>query len=736
MKKLALGRRFAAVSAVTALAVTGMSGAPAFAGPGPSTDAAASVGVDNSSAIVRLSAEPLATSTKAVRKNGKVDLTDPATRSAKADLAQQRNALRAWLRRNAPQAKITGEYDFALNAVAIRLNGTSLETLRRAPGVVSASYQGTYTPTAADPDLALINGLQGWAASGATSVQGAPSTWAGYGIKVGIVDTGIDAQHPCFSDALYPKADQSGDTRFTNNKVIVARVFNNKIQQGKYTAEALQDHGTHVAGTVACNLETPATVGGAEIPYAPSGVAPGALLGNYNVFPGTVQSARSEDIANALEAAAEDGMDVINMSLGGGASGIQDLLTMAVDNLDRAGIVVAVSAGNEGPGPRTGGSPGTAERALTAGASSVGHYVGIPISSGGTQVSVGAIGDFATPTTDITAPLGVVLDGTNLSTACAALPAGSLVDQIALISRGGCTFGQKILAAEKAGAIAVVVVNIAPGDPSAMGGDGVNNPTIPAVMAPLADRAALMSLDGATVTLGAQKAYTRTDNDNVLMSFSSWGPTDVDFRVKPDVVAPGGNVLSSIPMANCDATVDTHGCWAFFSGTSMAAPHLAGMAAVVQAAHPMWDAWQVRSAIINTADVDGVKTFTKEGEKVVLLDVQRVGNGLAQLDDAVGATLLLDRPSISFGAVPTGAGKTLTQSFQVTNVSDGTVALDLTVKGDTAFTASATDTDLAPDESTTVTVTLTLPRGSKAGNVQAHLVLDANTHLVLYAFAK
>ena len=735
MKNLTLGRRLAVVSAMTALAVTGAGAAPAFAAPAPSSDAPVSTGLDRSSAIVRLSADPLATSTKAAHKNGKVDQAAPATRSAKAELSQQRNALRAWLKQNAPQAKITGEYDFALNAVAVRLNGTSLETLRKAPGVVSASYQGTYTPTADDPDLALINALQGWSAAGAASVDGDPSTWAGFGVKVGIVDTGIDATHPCFSDAGYPAAARSGDPRFTNNKVVVAKVFNNKINQGKFSAEALQDHGTHVAGTVACNLETPATVEGADIPYDPSGVAPGALLGNYNVFPGGVQNARSEDIANALEAAAEDGMDVINMSLGGGASGIQDLLTMAVDNLDRAGIVVAVSAGNEGPGARTGGSPGTAERALTAGASSVGHYVGIPISSGGSQVSVGAIGDFPTPTSDITAPLGVVLDGSALSTACSALPAGSLAGKIALISRGGCTFGQKIQMAENAGALAAVVVNNAAGDPSAMGGDGVNNPTIPAVMAPLADRAALMALDGATVTLGSQKAYARTGNDNLLMSFSSWGPTDVDFRVKPDVVAPGGNVLSSVPMANCDPAVDPNGCWAFLSGTSMAAPHLAGMAAVVRDAHPAWDAWQVRSAIINTADVDGVLTF-RDGAKVPLLDVQQVGNGLAQLDDAVGATLVLDRPSISFGAVPKGAGQTLTQTFQVTNVSAGTITLDLTVKGDAAFTASAADAELAPGESTTVTVTLALPRGSDAGNVQAHLVLDGHTHMVLFAYAK
>ena len=130
-----------------------------------------------------------------------------------------------------------------------------------------------------------------------------------------------------------------------------------------FTPEAIDSHGTHVAGTVGCNFETPATVSGVEIPYCPSGVAPRVLLGNYNVFPGDVASARSEDIVNALEAAYEDGFDIANMSLGGGIHGVQDLLTHAVNNLDEAGFISAIAAGNSGPGYFTIESPGSAARA-------------------------------------------------------------------------------------------------------------------------------------------------------------------------------------------------------------------------------------------------------------------------------------------------------------------------------------------------------------------------------------
>ncbi len=577
------------------------------------------------------------------KPNGRVNPSAGKSQAVRAALAKERNAFRSWLRSNAPQAKITGEYDFALNAVAVRLNGTDAALLRTAPQAVSVVQQSFYTPSAetiSDPDLARIDGVEGWALAAPTMETGQPTTWAGHGVKVGIIDSGIDATHPCFSDTGFPKTPQFGDKKFTNNKVIVAKMFNNKAKNLGLTPEAIGAHGTHVSGTVACDLDTPAVVDGAVIPYTPSGVAPGALLGNYNVFPGTVENARSEDILNAIEAAVGDGMDVLNLSLGGGASGKQDLLTTAIDNTDRAGVVVAVAAGNSGPGYGTVESPGSAERALTAGASSVGQFVGLPISDReGTEVAVAAIGDFPTPEEKITAPLGVVKDGDGaLGQACEAVTA-DLAGKIALVSRGTCSFGTKVFNAQRAGAVATVVVNNIPGDPIAMATDAAFLSEIPAVMVAQEDLAVLMGLDKQSITLGAEKTYTAktytaTGNDDILADFSSQGPTDVTFRVKPDVVAPGVNVLSSVPADAC-ADPGTTGCWAFYSGTSMATPHLAGMAAVVRQAHPDWDAWQVRSAIINTATTDAVKQT--RAIKVPETDVLKIGSGLANLERAVGA---------------------------------------------------------------------------------------------------
>lgn len=707
----------------------------------PSSDApAAGATVDTGSAIVQLAGDPLSTYVKTKPAPGKkIDFNSNTVKAYRAQLNKLRNDFKAWLRANAPAARVTGEFDISLNAVAVQLNGTSLDLVRRAPQVARAEYEGLYYPTADDPDLGIIKAIDAW-----TSAGGGPST-AGEGVKVAIVDTGIDQTHPCFSDSGYSGQTQLGDARFTNNKVIVARVFNNKTPSRGYTAKAIQEHGTHVAGTVACNYNTPATVNGVTIPYGVSGVAPRALLGNYNVFPGDVQSARSEDILNALEAAYADDMDVANMSLGGGASGIQDLLTIAVDNLDQANMVVAVAAGNSGPGHYTVQSPGSAARALTAGASTVPHFVGAPLTvtnADTTTTTYGvAAGEFKTVTSDLTRPLGVVFTSTGgLSTACSALTAGSLTGKIALISRGACTFSTKIRNAQNAGADAVIVVNNVAGDPVSMGQDGTpNQPAIPAYMAGLGDRTALMAAGGQSATIGATNAYFSTPNVDIMAGFSSQGPTDVDFRVKPDVVAPGVNVLSSIPQSYCDPGVD---CFAFFQGTSMATPHLAGSAAVVRWAHPSWSAAQVRSAIVNTADQGVLKDF-KTGASIVT-DPNIIGAGRENLLSAVEAKVALDPVSVSFGAVPSGSGQTRTFTLTLSDLTGSggtyTVSIGSSTGIGVTYSVSSAPVTLAADGSATVTITMAADKGASFGDHSATLTVSDSggevAHAVVYTLIK
>lgn len=241
---------------------------------------------DTTSALAQLAGAPLATDGKTKPAPGKkIDFTSNAVKAYRAQLAALRNDFKAWLRANAPNARVVGEYDISLNAVSVRLNGESLSTIARAPQVVRVEYQGLYYPSGDDPDLSIVKAFDAWNRAGGSAT-------AGEGVKVAVVDTGIDITNPCFADAGYPAQKRLGDPRFTNNKVIAAKVFSNKTPSQGYTPEAVQDHGTHVAGTVACNYNTPATVSGVAIPYGLSGVAPRALLGNYNVFPGTAAEAR------------------------------------------------------------------------------------------------------------------------------------------------------------------------------------------------------------------------------------------------------------------------------------------------------------------------------------------------------------------------------------------------------------------------------------------------------------
>jgi minor extracellular serine protease Vpr len=692
--------------------------------------------VDKTSALVQLKGNPLSTDSQTRPPQGKkIDFNSNTVKSYRAQLSAERNSFRKWLQANAPKANIVGQYDISLNAVAVRLNGTALSTLAAAPMVQHVEYEGLYYPTLFtapnDPDLNLISAFAAWE-------QSSTPENAGEGVKVAILDTGIDITNPCFSDAGYPSQTQLGDKTFTNNKVIVAKVFNNNTPSAHYTPEALQEHGTHVAGTVACNFDTPADVDGVSIPHGISGVAPRALLGNYNIFPGNVLNARSEDILNALEAAYSDGFDVANMSLGGNASGIQDLLTIAVNDLDEADMVVAVAAGNSGPGHYTVESPGSAARALTAGAATVGHFIGNSVTVGGNTFA-SVVGQFGSVSSDITAPLNV-LTGTGpngLDLACTALST-DLSGQIALLTRGTCSFSMKIRNAQAAGAVAVIVANSQAGDPIVMGQDGTpNQPTLPAVMVSFNDGGALKAFNGQITTISASQSYLVTGNNDFMASFSSQGPTDVDFRVKPDVVAPGVNVLSSIPHQFCGAPP----CFAFFQGTSMATPHLAGSAAVVLWQHPSWSAAEVRSAIVNTADQGVLKMFTST---TLEKDVNIVGAGRENLLSAVNAVAALDPVSVSFGSVPSGSGQTRTFDVNVTNLSGSSQTFNFAITNTTStgvtFSVGPGSLDLGAGASGVVTVTMNAVKGAAVGDHQALLTVWSGgaevAHAAVYTFVK
>ena len=444
------------------------------------------------------------------------------------------------------------------------------------------------------------------------------------------------------------------------------------------------------------------------------------------MFPGTIENARSEDILNALDAAYADGMDVANMSLGGNAHGRHDLLTNAVDNLDKGGMVVAVSAGNEGPGFGTLGSPGSATNALTAGASSVPHQVAYSVTTpAGTAPAVA--GDFgplpklrpasATSTSSREPVRPVSRHSPSVSQACEPLPKGT---GVAVISRGTCDFTVKVRNVKAAGYSAVIVINRVDGL-LAMGSNGEpDQPVLPSILISLSDRAVVLGAVGKPATLNAPAYFNPLGAANQLADFSSEGPTDVDFRIKPDLVAPGVNVLSSV----------VGGKFAFFNGTSMASPHLAGAAAVVLSQHKDWAPWQVRSAITNTANQSALTPFYDNKQD----DPNLIGAGLLDVKAAVDAKALLSPVSVSFGKVPSGAGKASSTTVNVTNLTGGTLTpVVVAPTGAATFTVSGT----VAAGTGSFTVTGTTAKGAAAGPAWATVELrdaagKAVAHLRVY----
>ena len=638
---------------------------------------------------------------------------DPAPQAYANFLANSHANFRAWMHSNVAQVEVLAEYSYVLNGMAVQLNGVAPDTLKGGPGVNDVVTDWLYKPSM-DVSLPLIHAPAVWAGLG-VDLSGTPDYGDLAAIKVGVVDTGILDTHPFISSCR------------ASNPVVHRGLFFSGLPFG---TAIVADHGTHVAGTIGgCKIEGPVKVGDTMLDLAPagantmgflSGVAPGVTLYDYDVFPGMGVgfyqkggSAFSHDILEAVELAVIDGMDVINLSIGGGVQGPHDLLADALNAAVDAGVVAAVAAGNSGPGTMTIESPGSAANVITAGASTDPHYMGITVTLGGSTIGA-AIGQFKNYDPAVTAHLAVATPAQG----CTAIT-NDVSGKIAVIDRGVCTFGTKIQNAQDAGAVGVLIINNVAGDPTAMGADGIHNPTIPAAMVSNPDGATLKANDGAEVTVdGTTIVEVVTSNADFLAGFSSRGPTPYTFLIKPDITAPGVNVLSSV----FNATYEPE--YAFFSGTSMATPHTAGSAALLLAAHPGWSPQQVKSALVNTADRP-VKNSALPGNP--LSSPLSRGGGRINVASADGTPATLSPSSVSFG-VSTG-GKPVNGAMSVVfrdETGGGlTCALSvIQVQGGTKWvTVSPASLSIAAGGAATATVTLsggqTIPSGFFYGDVVA-----------------
>jgi minor extracellular serine protease Vpr len=663
----------------------------------------------------------------------KLDLNSQAAQAYSSYLANGRASAKGWLKNNLPTAQVIDEYSIVMNAIAVKLNGNSMYALLNAPGQAFVSGDYLYhldmnrSPT-------LIGAPTLWTAVGGQGNAGA-------GVKIGIIDTGIDQTHPFLTDnsltvpAGFPKCDAidsavgTPDTqcKFVSNKVIVAKVFETLTS---FDGHAAQAHGSHVSGIAAGVANTCAPFVGCTL----SGIAPKAFLGSYNVFPGNVLSASSHDIAKAVEAAVADGMDVLNLSLGGTANPA-DVLVNAVNSATDAGVVVAIAAGNAGPGAGTIESPGIADKVITVGASTNPHFIGIPATVMGVGTFGAAVGQFPSYVPAVTATYAL----TSPSNGCGPI-SQNLSNEIALIRRGICTFTTKVRNAQNAGAIGVIVINSQQGDPIAMAQDGTTPvPTIPAVMVSITNGNAMAAIAPSTVTVDGttpQEFFSDGAGADILASFSSRGPPILQGpgvgigqpqdKIKPDVVAPGVNVYSSVPSFACASPP----CFAFFQGTSMATPHVAGSAALLIQLHPSWSPEQVKSALVNSAHRP-VKSSTSTGSLsnpmnrgAGRIDLAAASQVSATLETSPTASMLGNgQASFSFGELH-ASSQTRSFTITLTSVSTSTITYTVSVvpavSGPTV-TPSTTSLTLTAGGTSTVDISLSLSPdlvGAFYGDVQ------------------
>lgn len=661
---------------------------------------------------------------------GKLNVNSAESQAYVGYLAGKRAAFRSELARALPNAQVQYEYEVVLNGLAVKARWGDLDAMGRLPGVKAVELEREYRPQM-DASLALIglgSGTVGeaWTDSGLWAAVGGHAN-AGAGIKIADIDSGLDFSHPCFDPAGYtypagyPKYDNADNARLVTPKVIVARAYFRPDDPPQYSRDARDDpatavggsHGTHTAGTSACNYGTVAPVVPGYITTTISGVAPKAYLMVYRVlYAGSVSQesfGMTPELIAAIEDAVRDGADVVNNSWGATAmTTAGDLVTEAYSAAVDAGAVVVFIAGNYGPGQGTISDLGLGGKFITVGASMTGRSFGLPLSvtSGGAGVTVPVTlthlaalpGDGPQITTAISGPFKY--DATN-ALGCTAFAPGTFTGQIAVIRRGSCDFAVKVNNAAAAGATAVVIVNNAPGPPEYMG--SLAETTRPSVMVAqnkgndLIDWYAAHPGVSMLQILPTWERIIDPAQQDVLADYSSRGPTP-DMLIKPDLVAPGTPILSA-------GTTDHR--FLVQGGTSMAAPHVTGAAALLKQLHPDWTPAQIKSALMTTA-----------AQPAPLgTDPTARGSGRLDLSHPHDPGLTFDNPSVSFGLLTVGTVATRTVTAQ--NVTTATLTYAVTVVP-SAGVAPVVPAQITVPANGTATFDLVLtagPAGDAYGNI-------------------
>lgn len=766
--------------------------------------------------IVELSTEPVALAKGLSSIQGQ-SFSSSAEAKVEAQVQlEQQTFIRSLNTKNITH-EISDQYSYAFNGVSMEIDGSKVEALLDIPGVL-----GVY------PDLEVTVGPKGEVnpyMKDTGPFIGAPDVWdlgyTGKGIKVGVIDTGIDYAHPVLKDAYkggYDFVDNDNDP-YETTPIDWENDPSNPPQVDDRGSTYWTDHGTHVAGTIGARDAGE---------YGVVGIAPEADIYAYRVL-GPYGSGYSSWVLGGIDRSVQDGMDIINLSLGNSRNDPDYVTSVALNNAALAGVTPVVASGNTGPNRWTVGSPGAAAFPITVGNSTgpsdemaaTSHFFtdaelpgepieknegAVELGTGPTpsvtpdeqaevqldeaaqaastddaaamddtapsvnpeqdsnlvqsgdgaaeepatdEVPVESADDEVAPQADDAAPVTVVdatykleLMAWNLAEDPEVVLNGDfglvyadlgkpedfagkdVAGKIALIKRGELAFVEKIANAKAAGATGAIVFNQNPGPIGVLLGDSFA--FIPTFSMSKEDGDYIKSLLDANPDLKVNFTdfiKNRTAGDEINDS-SSRGPAKKTLDIKPDVVAPGTSILSSVPAYGKDiAGADYSQSYDRLTGTSMASPHVAGLAALILEKHNDWTPFDVKVALMNNAKVLNTESY----------DVTDQGAGRVQALQTIQAEALvkvLDKTSyqengtskeqdnitgsINFGNFTGATEQTVQKKVKVEQIGDigGRFEVEVTTTQSTpgvAVTVDQSSFDLNGEKE--LVVTLQVPAG-------------------------
>lgn len=727
--------------------------------------------------IVQLSGQPAAVGKYAARQ-GITALANTATEAAVN--SQQEEVL------DKAEAKkidltVNYKYDTILNGFEVTVPANKIPELAKISGVSSIYPNSTWyalpdqtvTEVTYRNDNAPLKQIHAdWAAD-----QGL----TGAGLKVGVIDTGVDYTHPDIAPAY-----KGGYDSFYQDNDPYEEVPLTPEEDTEYgVGYAGTSHGTHVSGTIIGQYAATGDV-------AQKGVAPGAELYVYKVLGRNLEkpntsSGSSAQVIDGIERAVKDDMDVINLSLGSDSEkDVNSPDSIAINNAVLSGVTAVIANGNNGEaGYFSMGSPAASQLGISVGAvtSPIKAFSGkfkAEIPGSVTSVTYATYNPFHVMAyelgqTDFANIIGtepVKVFYANLG-ANEDYPEGNFDEKtIVLVSRGDLAFVDKIANAKAHGAIAIAIFNgnfetvdgkkVAILDESYTDrsdfvgvniGDGFDNiPTLDLTGSQGRALARAIVANGnkpASFTFDPEYPMEMTAGDEVT-SFSSQGPNfDGNLSIKPDIVAPGDGVLSTYPAyGKGHPDTDYSKAYARLSGTSMATPHVAGLALLIKQKHPEYTPFDIRAALANTAD----PVFYQGAPE----DFYLQGPGRANVENAINTPALLQaiepisildknfvpqnvinyNPSTSFGTLLPGSE--VTKVLQLKNISDNTLTYSASVEwnyGDPKHVSATLDKSsvtAAAKGASTFNLKVTVAADTKPQMLQGNIVLKADGQPTLH----